>query len=234
MADDAEEEENYWPGFVDALSTMTMVLTFVMMILVVVVFMLIQNTSQSIIQERISQANVGGGAGSSQLVRRAATDADVATTATNEGTPFIATVDEQSTQEQNVQSVSVEEEEQSEAVEAAEVRDRGAQEAVTISQEGLTVTFADGNSGLDEAAQEVVREFGATSELAQSDRTLEIIAFANTIQGNATDVRRVAYYRAMLIRNQLLEAGIPASRISVGVRDVRTPEEGTEVKVFGR
>ncbi|MFK7791456.1 MAG: hypothetical protein AB8B88_02180 [Devosiaceae bacterium] len=234
MADDAEEEENYWPGFVDALSTMTMVLTFVMMILVVVVFMLIQNTSQSIIQERVSQANVGGGAGTTQITRQANVDADTTTTATNEGTPPIATVDEEATQEQNVQSVAVEEEDQARAVEAAEVRDRGAQEAVTVSQEGLTVTFEDGNSGLDEAAMDIVREFGATGELAQSGRTLEIMAFAHTLQGNATDVRRVAYYRAMLIRNELLAAGVPASRIAVGVRDVRTPEEGNEVKVFGR
>ncbi len=234
MADDAEEEENYWPGYVDALSTMTMVLTFVMMILVVVVFMLIQNTSQAIIQERVAQANVGGGAGSSQMVRLSETDAETTTTATNEGTPPIVTVDEEATQEQNVQSIAVDEEDQTRAIEAAEVRDRGAQEAVTISQEGLTVAFTDGDSGLDEAAMEVVRDFGTNHELAQSDRTLEIIAFAHTLQGNATDVRRVAYYRAMLIRNQLMEAGVPASRIAVGVRDVRTLEEGSEVKVFGR
>ncbi len=234
MADDAEEEENYWPGYVDALSTMTMVLTFVMMILVVVVFMLIQNTSQAIIQEQVSQANIGGGAGSSELVRRAATDADVATTATNEGTPFVATVDELATQEQNVQSVSVEEETQTQALEAADVRDTGAQDAVTVSQEGLTVTFSERNSGLDEAAQAIIAEFATNSELAQSDLTLEIMAFANTISGNATDTRRVAYYRAMFIRNQMMAAGIPASRIAVGVRDVRTPEEGNEVKVFGR
>jgi hypothetical protein len=234
MADDAEEEENYWPGYVDALSTMTMVLTFVMMILVVVVFMLIQNTSQAIIQQQVSQANIGGGAGSSEIVRRAATDADVATTATNEGTPFIATVDELATQEQNVQSVSVEEETQTQALEAADVRDAGAQEAVTVSQEGLTVTFSERNSGLDEAAQAIIAEFATNSELAQSDLTLEIMAFANTISGNATDTRRVAYYRAMFIRNQMMAAGIPASRIAVGVRDVRTAEEGNEVKVFGR
>lgn len=234
MAEEGEEEENYWPGYVDALSTMTMVLTFVMMILVVVVFMLIQNTSQSLIDARVARANVGGGAGSSDILRMSETDAETTTTATNEGTPPIVTVDEQANQEQNVQSVAVDREELAEAIEAAPVRDLGAQEAVTVSQEGLTVTFEPQNSALDEAAVDVVREFGATHELAQSDRTLEIIAFANTIEGNATDIRRVAYYRAMLIRNALLDSGIPASRIAVGVRDVRTAEEGGKVKVFGR
>lgn len=234
MAEEGEEEENYWPGYVDALSTMTMVLTFVMMILVVVVFMLIQNSSQSLIAASVSQANVGGGGGSAALENLSTVDAQAITTARNVGTPPIATVDEQASQDQNVQSIAVDREDEVAALEAATVRDVGAQDAVTISQEGLTVTFQPQNSALDDAAVDVVRDFGLTHELAQSDRTLEIIAFANTIEGNATDIRRVAYYRAMLIRNALLDAGVPASRIAVGVRDVRTAEEGSEVKVFGR
>src|SRR6476469_1426238 len=44
------EEENYWPGYVDALTTMTMVLTFIMMVLGVVVFMMSQNISRHILQ----------------------------------------------------------------------------------------------------------------------------------------------------------------------------------------
>lgn len=234
MAEEGEEEENYWPGYVDALSTMTMVLTFVMMILVVVVFMLIQNSSQSLIAASVSQANVGGGGGSAALENLSSVDAQAITTARNTGTPPIVTVDEQASQDQNVQSIAVDREDEAAAIEAAAVRDAGTQDAVTISQEGLTVTFQPHNSALDDAAVDVVREFGSTHELALSGRTLEIIAFANTIEGNATDIRRVAYYRAMLIRNALLDAGIPASRIAVGVRDVRTAEEGGEVKVFGR
>ena len=41
------EEDSYWPGYVDALTTMTMVLTFIMMVLGVVVFMLSQNISRT-------------------------------------------------------------------------------------------------------------------------------------------------------------------------------------------
>ena len=48
MAGSSEgEEENYWPGFVDALTTMVMVLTFVMMVLGIVVFTLSQNVSKN-------------------------------------------------------------------------------------------------------------------------------------------------------------------------------------------
>lgn len=41
------DNENYWPGYVDALTTMTMVLTFIMMVLGVMVFMLSQDIVQS-------------------------------------------------------------------------------------------------------------------------------------------------------------------------------------------
>ena len=37
MAKRQEEEENYWPGFVDALSTIVMVITLLMIILVIVI-----------------------------------------------------------------------------------------------------------------------------------------------------------------------------------------------------
>ena len=234
MADDPQEEENYWPGYVDALSTMTMVLTFVMMILVIVVFMLIQNTSRSLVEQILEQRASGIGGGTQQTEQMANTDADTTTTARNSGSPPVVTSEDTRQQETTVQSVAVEVEVEAQSQDQAEVRDTGSQDAVTISQAGLVVTFLPNSSSLDDPAMQVIQEFGATSELGQSERTLEIIGYANVAQGNATDQRRVAYYRAMMIRNELLASGIPASRIAVGVRDVTTVEEGQEVKVFGR
>jgi hypothetical protein len=43
----SDEDENYWPGYVDALTTMTMVLTFIMMVLGVMVFVLSQDAVSS-------------------------------------------------------------------------------------------------------------------------------------------------------------------------------------------
>ena len=43
----SDDNENYWPGYVDALTTMTMVLTFVMMVLGVMVFVLSQDAVSS-------------------------------------------------------------------------------------------------------------------------------------------------------------------------------------------
>ena len=59
MAGASENEEiNYWPGFVDALSTMTMMLIFLMMILSLVVVSISQTTSKSQIMAIAKAAKV--------------------------------------------------------------------------------------------------------------------------------------------------------------------------------
>lgn len=55
MAASSGEEDNYWPGYVDALTTMTMVLTFILMVLGITIFSLSQNVSRSYL-ESIAEA----------------------------------------------------------------------------------------------------------------------------------------------------------------------------------
>ena len=63
MAGSSEGEElDYWPGFVDALTTMVMVLTFVMMVLGIVVFTLSQNVSKNYMAAIATAVNVDANA----------------------------------------------------------------------------------------------------------------------------------------------------------------------------
>jgi hypothetical protein len=55
------EDENYWPGYVDALTTMTMVLTFILMVLGIVVFSLSQSVSRAYLEAIAEAAQVEGG-----------------------------------------------------------------------------------------------------------------------------------------------------------------------------
>ena len=50
MSHGSGEEENYWPGYVDALTSMVQVLAFVMMLLAMAVFVLSQNVSKSAVE----------------------------------------------------------------------------------------------------------------------------------------------------------------------------------------
>ena len=55
MSHGSEEGDNYWPGYVDALTSMVQVLAFVMMMLALAVFVLSQSVSKKAV-EAIAQA----------------------------------------------------------------------------------------------------------------------------------------------------------------------------------
>src|SRR5689334_14668500 len=50
MSHGSEEGENYWPGYVDALTSMVQVLAFVMMMLAMAVFVLSQSVSKKAVE----------------------------------------------------------------------------------------------------------------------------------------------------------------------------------------
>ena len=58
MSNGQAEEENHWPAYVDALTTMTMMLIFVMTILAVAIFGLSQNVSRSMVEKIAKAVNV--------------------------------------------------------------------------------------------------------------------------------------------------------------------------------
>lgn len=58
MSHGSGEEENYWPGYVDALTSMVQVLAFVMMLLAMAVFVLSQNVSRNAVEAIAKAAHV--------------------------------------------------------------------------------------------------------------------------------------------------------------------------------
>ena len=54
----SEEGENHWPGYVDALTTMTMMLIFVMMILSIALFSLSENVSRTLVEKIATSAGL--------------------------------------------------------------------------------------------------------------------------------------------------------------------------------
>jgi hypothetical protein len=62
-ASSSSEEENYWPGYVDALTTMVMVLTFIMMVLGMAIFTLSQNVSRNYLESIAKAAGMEAGLG---------------------------------------------------------------------------------------------------------------------------------------------------------------------------
>lgn len=219
----AEAEENHWPGYVDALTTMLMVLTFVMMILGVAVFVSSQNVSRVII-ERIAKAAKVELPGeetpvdqvAEQLVARLEADAQEQHGRRSAAAP-------ETRLDETVRLRSSEPAHKPGEPEPARALQRGA---------GLSIEFQPRATRLDEATARALGErLESEAGWRQAER-IDIRAAVDREGGAVTDARRVAYYRAMHVRSALIRAGTPAARIRVTVDEERVGPGAQVVRVI--
>lgn len=247
----SSEEENYWPGFVDALTVMTMVLTFVMMVLGLVVFSLSQNTSRAQLDRIAAAAKIEVSPSTPMdQVQRLIID----TLARRGGGPEDAPKDASSRSGGLVVAPP------REAAALAPGKDpaRGEVNAVDMAQgakpsesrvasledtpqavQGIprtsraenefTVIFQPRSFSLDGPSQSEVDAFARAVDRAGA---FEIRAFAGLQDGAVTESRRIAYYRAMLVRQRLVEAGVPAARIRLRIDERGGPADAEAVRIF--
>ena len=87
---------------------------------------------------------------------------------------------------------------------------------------------------LDEGAQKEMRAYLESAAKAGDEARFDLKAYAGTDTGALSDARRVAYYRAMAVRAELIANGIPALRISVHVLDQTEKTDPHRVQIFTR
>ncbi|HRK23431.1 MAG TPA: hypothetical protein PLQ11_00605 [Beijerinckiaceae bacterium] len=285
------EEENYWPGFVDALTTMTMVLTFIMMILGVVIFSMSDKISKIMIKQIAEAAKIDiSGGGSLDEVRdkivaalkaqhrekSSAEDTDKITQFPLRGDSYAApqpaspntgrtklpspvpnainsdgklagnTASEQPLAGQHDEKKvapppspedrdpnKIEPDRRIEASTINEVAQKAS--GVTLSGDGavLTVSFEKRVVQLDDAKTQEFRSVVNNSNAVKTATKLEVRGYADVSVIGVTEARRIAYYRAMLIRKQLMMTGIDPERIAVRIEDGASAD-GDLVKVFAK
>lgn len=259
------EEENYWPGYVDALTTMTMVMTFIMMVLGVVVFSLSQNTAKNLLTAVAKAAKIDPSEINSQdskdlektilQVLAGRTQQQLAVPARTQ-TPSEARKPEA----QAAQTGAVVAEDttltrvaplpapaEQKAPETRLLDDHTARDMTEHAKGG---EIAQGEVPKGERQLRVVFRNGAVQIEADTANGITDYVKANQDAGNfqivslavrgvavpagesATESRRRAYYRALLVRQQLLSAGIPAARIDIEVRDGTAADGSDTVKVI--
>ena len=104
---------------------------------------------------------------------------------------------------------------------------------VQSSQAFLTLKFTRGTFKIDEAASREIQAFlRGKSDVA--GQKVEIRAFAQSTVGSVSEARRIAYYRAMQTRTELIKTGIPASKVELKMRDSASPEELDVVRIFAK
>ncbi|CAO4163430.1 hypothetical protein [Methylorubrum populi] len=95
----------------------------------------------------------------------------------------------------------------------------------------LSLKFAQGSFKIDEkSAGEINDYLKGRNDLASGH--LEIRAFAQSTVGSVSEARRIAYYRAMQTRTELIKTGFQPSKIDVKLRESVAPEEMDVVRLF--
>lgn len=269
MASEEDDTGDPWSGFVDVLSNVVMVVTFIVIILGVGMFALAEQVAKNIAQtilekereiqaieeqkraveaERDAMAARGDGMAETPGLMRATRSStegreagDIAEGDGGEGSDGVyetvvirpELVDDEIKGETDLTIRSHEPEEQLQ-IEIAATEDRGETAAgnrVASGRAVLTLTFPADAHALDEASKRQVRE-ALDPTLFKPGSNFELRGIASSATGSISEARRIAFYRAMAIRNLLLEAGLDPGEILVKVRPAGSAEEANKVFVF--
>ena len=232
------EQGNYWPGFVDALSNMVMAMIFMVLIFMIVLFHYKLHQGPSPYPAPAgaptsSSAVAGKTAGTDASAHVAQLQAEVnrlkqaleQAQATHQGEqPVRKPVPTAGTN--NVASVL----DQPDAISSKDDFVSGNKTAgknpPTVTGDGsiLTIMYQGRAPTLDPSAKEKFQGFIAP--LASRKDTLHMKIIAEATQGvGYSDARRIAYYRAIELRNLLLQAGWSSTAIDLEIVD-RTAQHG--------
>lgn len=250
--DDANE--NHWPGYVDALTTMLMVLTFVMMILGIAVFAMSQNVSRVLVEAiaRAAQVELKGEAetvpeltdrildtlkrqpprppvaglersmSEQGPAREAGTGLDPAR---GEGTPPGQDSERnpgQPTESRNASGAAqpgapsmAGEDRRVVSEQPAFVPGAPGPVAAAVQGAGLVIEFQPRATRLDDASSAKLTDTLTAESSFRDAPLLEVRASIDRSAAGLSDARRVAYYRAMLVRSAILKSGVPPERVRV-------------------
>ncbi len=227
----SETEENYWPGYVDALTTMTMVLTFIMLVLGLAVFSLSQNVSKGMLESIASAMKLTDGMAKDMspdditrmVIERVEKQDEAMVAARAEASRLAVVQPDEVRQSLSGQAVepgtpgSAVVERRIESAALAPTAPNIPAMTITKQQAQLRLVYKPRATGLDDAAREAIAQALAADSALQTAKTVEIIAGVDSGNLAVSDANRIAYYRALILRGQLMVAGISADRIKVRV-----------------
>jgi hypothetical protein len=227
MSHGSEEGENYWPGYVDALTSMVQVLAFVMMMLAMAVFSLSQNASKKAVEAiaKAVNADVKPDSNVKQMTQSVIEHLDrlrgsaPANDAKPESPPAAETPAQPDAERLARTRMSATRSQPAHAVEVPPDAPR------------LTVSFSDRSFRIEGDAQSIVK-FVDDKKTAETSQTIVVNAYAYSGEGAISEARRLAYYRAMMARKQLIDAKIKPENIRINVNDTADKGRGLTVELI--
>jgi hypothetical protein len=223
MSHGSDDSDNYWPGYVDALTSMVQVLAFVMMMLAMAVFVLSQSVSKKAVEAIAAAVNadVKPNADLKQLTQAVMQKIDNLRASADP--PPAARPAETPADDQKITGMRIA---------APRAQPRTAPIEPKPDAPRLTVEFDGGSYKIDEAGTRSVAKFVETNGVADKLKPILINAFAYTGEGAISEARRLAYYRAMMARKQLIDAKVRPENIKINVSDMTDKAKAQTVEMI--
>lgn len=258
----AEAEENHWPGFVDALSTIVMVVTFLLIILAVVIAVLAQNVSKNHFAHENKEKNLDGmqTVSTSQVENTAKEIARIApetqstpvdsqqasstpvqpSEPTKSDNKFKSEKSESLKSEDTIDgntqlsvlSEKVSQKEERIEIEKAQPQEKPKVKTVETSDTVLTLAFDAAGIKIDEESAEKINNFLAKNTELTSEHSVAIWSFGDANSTSISEQKRIIYYRALAARNELLKNNFDKDKIKVEVRFSPDPKLINTVRIM--
>lgn len=235
----SEEGDNYWPGYVDALTSMVQVLAFVMMMLAMAVFVLSQSVSKHAVEAIAKAANAEVKPNSDMKQLTQAVIEKIQKIASSASQPPSAVPDTQLLREtivaQPVQTEAANESarEMSTTTRVGSGRQRTDQPPVQLPNNTprLTIEFEERNFKLDQRQTGLLSRFVDENRITDRAGAATVNAYASSADGALSEARRLAYYRGMMVRKQLIELKASAENVKINVVDTADKAKGATVEI---
>ncbi len=227
MARRHEEEENYWPGFVDALSTIVMVITLLMIILVIIIFVITQMIEKTVIVADIVDTPP-------PILTPVENVQEVGVQSPDQAEEVKQVEEVETNNTLKIQSREVAEEKRVVVVgeEQAELDKEENKITVTSAKSILSVLFEGKGVELDEISTEDISSFLGENLTKLENQRISVYSFYDPNSAALSQAKRKAYFRLLSVRNVLIASGIFGDDLTVNVRPAQTKEEINEVRVF--
>lgn len=244
------KETNYWPGFVDAMTNVVVALVFVVIVLALALSMFVQLLAQRQVEKMVAErlAEIAEKAnGSAPATPPKTPPAAVGTAGPGPGSggagappapqaPAPSTPAPTATPTPNTQAPKAGTDLKRGGDIAAEAADtpKVEKDAIVSTKSGefIVVTYPAGALRLDEKAIEDLKKLILAGPPPASSTKVSITVLQPLL--SLTDNRRMAYVRAVDIRNVLLGEGHQASAILIQLKDGEPGQKETKAKIaFG-
>ena len=229
---DSGQEQNYWPGFVDALSNVVLTLVFVLVIFVFALAMsssAVQQKLEQAANEKIASAQQNTDKGSAELQQKL-TDATKEIEMLQKS---CTTSDKQTPGKSDQDSLAASNNGASIVIEN-KAEDKTKEGFISFQQsgDGLTLVFPNKVAEIDDKAASKLQDILAKIQKNIGNQHKVLL---RSIMGNEgySAARRMAYYRAVAVRNMLItKMGVNPALISSTIVASNKPEEGRVQIIF--